>query len=145
MLDIRDIQILAIKSAEQPDWGDIYRTICREYSEKYHTPLHIVENELDQEYVLSHYYEDLFQDLFRKSKEDEKVRQSYNELRLGILDPDKAEKQINEDDAWAQEMLNKLEQEGSFKSLNEPKTTENPNIIKKIEDDEFEISQPGEE
>jgi formate dehydrogenase maturation protein FdhE len=50
-------RLRAIALAIDPTTESIYRMRCREYSEKYHTPLHIVEKELDPMFVLGHLYE----------------------------------------------------------------------------------------
>lgn len=56
--DLFDLcRLRAIGLAIEPTTESIYRMRCREYSEKFHTPLHVVENELDPLYVLGHLYE----------------------------------------------------------------------------------------
>jgi len=50
-------RLKAIARAIDPTTESIYRMRCREYSEKFHTPLHIVERELDPLFVLQHLYE----------------------------------------------------------------------------------------
>lgn len=53
-------QIKAIESAISPSLESIWRSRCRLYSQKYHTPLHIVEDELDPLRVLGALYEDQY-------------------------------------------------------------------------------------
>jgi len=56
--DLFDIcRLRAIALAIDPTTESIYRMRCREYSEKFHTPLHVVEKELDPIFVLQHLYE----------------------------------------------------------------------------------------
>lgn len=56
--DLFDIcRLRAISLAIDPTTESIYRMRCREYSEKFHTPLHVVEKELDPIFVLQHLYE----------------------------------------------------------------------------------------
>lgn len=50
-------RLRAIALAIDPTTESIWRMRCREYSEKFHTPLHIVEKELDPIYILQHLYE----------------------------------------------------------------------------------------
>lgn len=120
--NIRQIQILALLSAEQPNWEAVYRSICRQYSKTFNTPLHIVENDLTEEYVLKHYYENLFYDLYNDPGDIDHAR--YEKIKLNIIDPEAAEKAEEEDNEWAKEMEAELKQE-------EP--PDNPNI--NIEDD----------
>jgi len=50
-------RLRAIGLAIEPTTESIWRMRCREYSERFHTPLHVVENELDPIFVLQHLYE----------------------------------------------------------------------------------------
>ena len=134
MINVRNIQILAIQAVEEPDWEASYRDICREYARKFNTPLHIVEEELPVEYVLTHYYESLFGDLRQEAKTNERAAETYYNVRFSILYPGKAEKIADEDENWAKEMMEKLKTEKA----------DNPNIIKKMRDEEISISIPGE-
>jgi hypothetical protein len=58
--DFLKIHDSALVDTLEPDMTYHYRSICRWYSEKFHTPLHTVENELPPIYVLRHYYESNF-------------------------------------------------------------------------------------
>ena len=59
--DLFDIaQLRAINAAISPTVDSIFRIKCREYSERFHTPLHIVMNELDPLFVLQSLYEDKY-------------------------------------------------------------------------------------
>jgi len=50
-------EIKAIQSAMEPSLASIWRKRCRDYSEMFHTPLHVVVNELDPSFVLQALYE----------------------------------------------------------------------------------------
>lgn len=50
-------QLKAIHSALEPSADSIWRIKCRQYSEQFHTPLHVVMNELDPIMVLQALYE----------------------------------------------------------------------------------------
>lgn len=53
-------QIRAINSAIDPSMESIYRIRCREYSQKFHTPLDRVMNELDPLMVMEALYEEKY-------------------------------------------------------------------------------------
>lgn len=53
-------QLKAIHAALEPSIDSIYRLKCREYSIKFHTPLHVVVNELDPVFILQSLYEDQY-------------------------------------------------------------------------------------
>lgn len=55
--DFLKIYDIALASVLEPDVDFHYRSICRWYSEHFHTPLHVVEKELPIQYVVKHYYE----------------------------------------------------------------------------------------
>ena len=65
---LQSLQILALDAVVRPDWNAVYRQICREYSRKFHTPLHVVE-ELPHIDVLTHYYEDLYDGMDERERE----------------------------------------------------------------------------
>ena len=50
-------QIKAINVAIEPTLESIYRIKCRDYSQQFHTPLHVVMNDLDSMMVLQALYE----------------------------------------------------------------------------------------
>jgi hypothetical protein len=49
-------KLRAIACALEPNMESIWRRICREYSLKFHTPLHLV-HELDPDFILTNLYE----------------------------------------------------------------------------------------
>lgn len=56
--DILDVSMVdSLLNKVEPTEHSAYRFICREYSKKFHTPLHIVEHELALDYVILHYCE----------------------------------------------------------------------------------------
>jgi hypothetical protein len=54
-------QLKAIQVALEPTLESVWRIRCREYSEKFCTPLHLVMNELDPQMVLQALYEEKYQ------------------------------------------------------------------------------------
>jgi hypothetical protein len=142
IININDIQILAINSIENPDWESLYRHICRQYSKIFHTPLHEVEK-MEEEYVVRHYYENQFHEMYNDSSDEGKQR--YEKIRKRIIDPDgmdKEEKQAEqEDEAWAKEMAEKIAKEEAEEK--DKKEQNNPNI--NDIDQEFAVEVKGED
>jgi hypothetical protein len=58
-----NIRIRALTAVVDPDHDAIMRRIFRWYSEKFHTPLHVVEDDLPLDHVLLHYFEHEFEGL----------------------------------------------------------------------------------
>jgi hypothetical protein len=50
-------QIRAIHAAIEPSSESIWRMRCRDYSERFHTPLHVVMSELEPLFVMQQLYE----------------------------------------------------------------------------------------
>lgn len=94
-MDLSDLveysRIKAIQAAIEPTLDSIYRMKCREYSDRFKTPLHIVINELDPLFIFQHLYEDQFSysvvdedlegllDILHKIKDPEYSRMSKQE------------------------------------------------------------------
>lgn len=55
--DFLKLHDIALADTLSPNLAYHYRAMCRWYAEKFHTALHIVENELPPSYVVRHYYE----------------------------------------------------------------------------------------
>lgn len=74
-MSLRDLQesclAKAIMDKLDPDELSDYKFICRQYSKAFHTPLHVVENDLDPADVISAYYSDVYDgiDLDEKGEE----------------------------------------------------------------------------
>jgi len=146
---IKEIQILALSSVEDPDWDYEYRKICRWYSATFSTPLERVETELSVLHVLRHYYEDAFSKLKDSSNEDS--RDNYELIKDRIINGIEPEEVIAakeaEDDEWEKEMLREIEENNKEiekleppKQVNSPELLKNPNI-----EDELEFSVSGED
>lgn len=76
------VRILALKSVESPTYEDFYDSICRNYCEKFHTPLHQVY-ELDQVFVVKQFYASQLAALYFSSEESDKAQ--YEKMREQIL------------------------------------------------------------
>ena len=94
------IQILALKSVEEPTDEDIYLRICRWFSQTFSTPLPEVEA-LDPVYVLTHYFQDKF---LTQSQGEEKDFMKYEDRKMQLLFPEEYEKKKNKDDNWIKEL-----------------------------------------
>lgn len=143
---IKNIQINALYDIENPTWMFQYRGICRWYSEKFHTALHVVEWDLTPEEILRHYYEDILGDL--QSSNDDASKERYNDIRNEILYPEEMFDHHQDDDDWAAALAKELAEEGAkaikaaTKSIISTKDFldgENPNII----DDEVNLTMDG--
>lgn len=137
-IDVGDIQLIAMGNVEDPDWKAEYRRICRWYSEKFATPLHYVEHDLNAFDVLLHYFEHQFSEL--KSRDSEEARMKYEQLKEDVVHRHMREAgdfaEIDEeDDDWAEQLNEEYKRQ-----LEADKAKENPNI-----EEEMDISVQGED
>ena len=100
---IKAIQILALRAVEDPNDEDSYAKICRWYSKEFSTPLHEVET-LDPVYVLTHFFQSRFVDLYSGSDQD---AAQYDEERANLLYPEKVKDKVSKDEDW----IRKLQEE----------------------------------
>lgn len=141
-------QLLAAKAALSPSWEDWYRRVCRWYSEKYHTPLHIVYTLSDEEVIFT-YWEDFFYQLHDKEDEESKqhLENALDQITSTKEERDALQKEEqkvdNEDDDWYKEELDRLSsksekddllQEDTVKSEGRLPESENPNLIDELPD-----------
>ena len=70
-------ELRALHAAIEPTIDSVYRMRCRDYSVKFHTPLHVVENELDPLYVFQHLYEDKYPPNIVRDELDELLEKLY--------------------------------------------------------------------
>jgi hypothetical protein len=75
-------QLKAIHLALEPSIDSIFRIKCRDYSQRFHTPLHVVMNELDPMVVL----EALYEEQYRPSIVEEELEELMDRLYL-MKDP----------------------------------------------------------
>lgn len=95
----------AINGILNPTQETIYRSMCRDYSERFHTPLHVVHT-LDMEFVITELYSAQFDD--RQSKEDwvlEDDLGSLMEMVARIEDPEFEAHEKEEFDEFAEQAL----------------------------------------
>lgn len=103
---LRNIQILALDSVENPDYDAFYRRTCRWYSEKFSTPLPDVMA-LDTVHVLQTYYEERFTTSY--VPDDEKQMEVHNRLKVAIIYPDEVAEAEAEDEGWEKKMLEDIQ------------------------------------
>lgn len=139
MKSLRNIQIKALLAIEEPNWESLYRHICREFSKEFHVPLFEVINDIPEEEILTHYYENLFSKLYNNPNPE--AKDQWEKIREKIIKGDDvlADEEIQkeeEDDAWADEIANEIKKADQAQNAQE-----NPNII----NEEIDISIPGED
>lgn len=110
---LRAIQILAIRSVEEPVDEDVYEKICRWFSREFSTPLMEVEN-LDPIYVLTHFFKDYYQKM--GASQDEQAYAEYEQEKLKVLFPEKHQSEIEKMDEW----VKKLEKEQGTSKAKDP-------------------------
>lgn len=129
---------LALLSVLRPSWDSFRRKICRWYSEKFHTPLKEVEEDLDFFDVLLHYFEYSFDQLEDKDR--------LEQLVLAIESPEERKRREVKEDLEEQEFLEqaireeeeKNRKEIDFKNL--AKQIKDDKLIKKTEEADIDIS-----
>lgn len=104
------VRILALKSVEKPTYEELFDSICRNYSEKFHTPLHQVYD-LDPVFVIKQFYASRLSDLYFSHEEQDKLQ--YEKLREQILtkpnEVAKGEDSIDDDD-WQKQLEEEIKQ-----------------------------------
>lgn len=94
---------LALKSIVSPDFETFRRRICRWYSSSFSTPLKEVEEDYDFFEILLHYFEDSFEKLEDRDKQEQ--------LKLAVETPEERSKREIKEDLEEQEFLVMAEQE----------------------------------
>jgi hypothetical protein len=136
---IDKIQIIALANVDSPDSRAEYRRICRWYSTKFYTPLHVVEEDLPIQYVLTHYYETVFSE----KRDDPESAVDYENIKKAVIYKETGEIDANEeaDDEWAAQVARELaelaEKEAKKPNLND--IQDMPNL-----DEEINLTSKGE-
>lgn len=146
-ISLEQLHLIALAAVEEPTWKDQYRGICRWYSREFHTPLKVVEEELDQLHVLMHYYEDSFEKLYRSDNEES--RQKYEAIKEDALRSQMPEGELTqaerEDEEWEQQMLREIAEEEAKAKAQEKPVTKKDTLEKPNLEDEIEFSVQGED
>lgn len=77
--DFKKIHDVAVADTVDPDTEYHYRSICRTYSERFNTPLHVVYT-LPPHFVLQNYYEDIMSNMDEDQFEQLLFKAAYPEL-----------------------------------------------------------------
>lgn len=127
---VRALHILALDAVENGLYDAWYRSLCRWYSREFSTPLMEVYDLSDEE-VLRTYFEDHLWRL--KESSSEESQEAYSSLRESIIKtPDELKAEIQEDDNWADQMINEIKEQEEQSSVAPPKTPkiqDDPNLI----------------
>jgi len=87
MLDFKELlefcQVEAIANRVKPTEDSVWRALCRTYSKKFHTPLHLVL-EMDPEHVVLNVYEEQTEDM---DLDDYQKLEHVMDILRGIEDP----------------------------------------------------------
>lgn len=124
---LKAIQILALKSVEEPSYEDQYRYICRWYSKTFHVPITEVNN-FPEEEILKIWFEERFRELV--TSDDEEQRKIYEETRNSLLYEEELADAENDDDKWVNEMQKEIEESQKNKELQDlPDNLEELNLM----------------
>lgn len=122
---LKALRVIALQNADDKTYDAWYKSICRWYSEKFHTPLATVMDLADEE-VLLVYYEDLFWSLKTGS---EKQKEAFEHMVEDVLieehegsRADVDEAQV-EDDEWYEQELAEFEEKTTKQDAKFPKET----------------------
>jgi len=136
---LRAIRIFALQSAEEPTTEQTYAKICRWFSEKFSTPIMEVEG-MDAEYVMRHFFEDRYQTLYEG---DDKQHQKYQEERVLVLEPEKAEEEQSAKEDWIDDLLQEAEAQNTTDTANKNNILqEDPDLLNLI-DAKYKLPDSG--
>lgn len=126
-------ELKAIDLAIDPTLDSIWSLKCREYSEKFHTPLHVVINELDPVFVL----DQLNQDKYHPSVATNELEELLDKL-YKIKDPSYSKMSKQEIEDLVDHVLNK-----EIKRLNSKKAPTPESIEAEIKKSENKLPKKG--
>lgn len=123
MYDILDaVRIQAMRATIRPDEEAIIRKICRWYSREFNTPLHTLD-ELPIEYILLHYFEEMYEKLKPEERHDlaVKIIETAEEKEIREAEEKKSEEELIEMAKADNDRINafKLRAKQSLDSLKE--------------------------
>jgi hypothetical protein len=120
---IKNLKILAVRDTINPSYESQYRSICRWFSTTFSVPLPEVEA-MPDEYVLRHYYEHIYGELYASENKNEFIKIAYTLLPGAEAE---IEEIAEEDDEWEKQMLEDLKKEQE-KEMASQKHQEKPNL-----------------
>lgn len=120
--DLNAIAALAFCSVDSPDWDSFYRKICRWFSKNYSVPLPQVENELSEEYVLRHYFEDMYVNLSESNSDESHKQWAETKGRIAALFKEKAsDEDVDEDSYWEKALEEEFKRDNPHLEQQKPK------------------------
>lgn len=114
-LKVIQIEALYALTKDTPEYN--LREMQRWYSEKFNTPLHVVEDELEPERVALHYYECKYNDMTPEEREDEMKRLTETDTeRMERLRKEEADS-VNDDEFLKQTIEEAKKATGALRGL----------------------------
>jgi hypothetical protein len=119
--EFRAIAVLAFKAVDSPDYEAFYRKVCRWYSKNFATPLQQVEEMADQ-YVLRHYFEDQYGALLESGTDDAAKRWAEAKDRV-IRSFQVEDEEADEEDFWEKNLEEEFKRDNPhlYNEKGEPK------------------------
>ena len=100
-MDLKELleycESIALAGKLSPTEDSVWRSICRSYSRKFSTPLHLVM-EMEPEFVITQFYEDQFDDV----DEEDQIEKIYDMI-LTLEDPEYAKQKQEELDSFIEQ------------------------------------------
>jgi hypothetical protein len=122
----------ALANSMEPTEDAVWKSICREYSTKFHTPLHLVLNALDPELVISQVYASRLENVDHEENLDSILDSIYT-MEDPTYSKDKAAEQQAFDEQAEKDENERLERgESLFKHLISRSTKNNATKMKQI-------------
>lgn len=101
MINFKDLldacQALALSAKLEPNEEAVWRSICRSYSKKFNTPLHVVLT-LDPEHVILNHYEEQLEDIDAEEQAEQLL-----DIIYGLEDPEYEQQKREELDSFIKE------------------------------------------
>jgi hypothetical protein len=138
MIDFSKLRLIATSDAIEQSLEYYWRRVCRDYSQRFHTPLHVVEGDLSPAYVFRHVVEEQYDRIMDEENGEERMMKIAQSL-LGI---DDGEEQLLAEQVkmWEKEEEDRLKKQESrkkagkkFKKKSAEPTIPEPEIAKKYD------------
>jgi hypothetical protein len=129
---LKAIQVLALRSVEDPTFEDFFERVCRWYSKSFSVPLPDVES-IPDEKILRAYFEEHYYELATSDSDEDFAK--YKKLRetvLGLFDgslDEVEEVKEKEDDEWAKQIEEDLRKEIAAQKAAQEQSERNLNDI----------------
>jgi hypothetical protein len=134
---LEEIQKAALLAVLEPDNNAIMRKICRWFSVKFNTPLHVVED-LPKEYIYQHYFESIYEEMEDVDK--------HNQIIYLLETPEERQKRVNEEENYLKELQDEVNSgltlEETLKNNKANKSKLKPKPIKQKEPNPTKPNKP---